>query len=134
MDLLEVRQRLVREDWVQREQYPAINGLSRRQAYPMLLHSGRGYAQPWEWQVWEPAQAAGLLGRYRRPRKVSVRGQVSMYHRLIEVGRERGGTWVYVRLDAQTAEWVISDVAGQEVRRRPARQFGPDQIRQLLLW
>jgi hypothetical protein len=133
-DLQEVRVRLAREDGVQREQYPAVDGLSRRQAYPALLHSGRGYSRRWEWDVWDPSQAAELLGCYRLLRKVSVRGQVSMYHRLIEVGRARGGTWVYVGLDARTAEWLITDVAGQEVRRRPARQFSPDSIRQLLLW
>jgi len=132
-DLAEVRWRLAREDWVQREQYPAINGLSRRQAYPALLHSGRGYNRTWEGLVWDPALAAGLLGRYRLLRKVSVRGQVSMYHRMVEVGRERGGTWVYVGLDAATAEWVISDGAGAEVRRRPAPQFSPEAIRQWLL-
>ena len=133
-DLDEVRLRLAREDWVQREQYPAIDGQSRRQAYPGLLHSGRGYTQSWEWQVWDPTLAAALLGRYRLLRKVSARGQVSMYHRLIEVGRDRGETWVYVGLDAATAEWVITDTDGQEVRRRPARQFSPDAIRQSLLW
>jgi hypothetical protein len=133
-DLEEARRRLAREDWVQREEYPAIGTKSRREAFPLLLHSGRGYCETWERAVWAPQAAVELLGRYRLLRKVSVRGQVSMYHRLIEVGRDRVGTWVYANLDPRTAEWVISDVEGREVRRRPAPRFSPEAITKSLLW
>jgi len=127
-DLEEVRQRLRREDWVQREEYPAVDGRSRRQAYPALLHSGRGYSRGWEEAVWDPGLALRLLARYQMRRKVSGRGQVSMYHRLIEVGRDRAGTWVYVGMDAEAVEWVIREVNGREVRRRPAPQFTPEAL------
>jgi hypothetical protein len=131
VDLEEVRQRLQREDWVQREEYPALHGRSRRQAYPALLHSGRGYSRGWEEAVWDPGLALRFLARYRVRRKVSCRGQVSVYHRLIEVGRERAGTWVYVGLDAEAVEWVICEVNGREVRRRPAPQFTAEAMRRL---
>jgi hypothetical protein len=123
--------RTQQEDQVQREHYPSINGLSRRQAYPALLHSGRGYNRLWEEQVWDVQEALRFLGRYRVRRKVSGRGQVSVYHRLIRASAERAGEWVYVQMDAQTVEWVISDVAGQPLWRRPAPQFTAEAIRAL---
>jgi hypothetical protein len=130
-DLHEVARKVEREDWVQREEYPAVDGLSRRQAYPGLLHSGRGYSEGWEQMVWDANLALRFLEGYRVRRKVSCRGQVSVYHRLIEVGRERIQTWVYVGMDAQTVEWVIWDVDGTEVRRRPAPQFTAQALRHL---
>jgi len=119
----ELRRRVQEEDYIQRERYPSSNGMSRRQAYPGLLHSGRGYCLLWEKQVWELNEALAFLGRYQVRRKVSKRGQVSAYHRLIQVGQQYGESWVYLALDGATREWVIRDVAGSELRRRPAPQF-----------
>ena len=127
-DLAELRLRLAEEDRVQREVYPAVGGLSRLAAYPALLHSGRGYALGWEQQEWDLAEALRWLGRHAVTRKVSARGQVSLYHRLVEVGRGRGGEKVSVRLDAEAGEWVISDADGKEVRRRPAPQFTREAV------
>jgi hypothetical protein len=124
----ELRKRLQREDHVQREEYPAIDGQSRRQAFPFLLHSGRGYCLGWERMVWELRDALGFLGRYQVRRKVSKRGQVSAYHRLIQVGEGYGGCWVYLGMDAQSAEWVVRDVEGHEIRRRPAPEFTQEAI------
>jgi hypothetical protein len=132
-DLEELRRRLEHEDWIQREQYPAIGGLSRREAYPCLLHSGRGYCRSWEEQVWDLGEALRFLARYRVRRKVSQRGQVSMYHRLIQVGPDKGGTWVYVQIDPATTEWVVATVQGVELRRRPAPQFSAEAIKSLAL-
>jgi hypothetical protein len=124
----DLRQRVAREDWIQRESYPAIDGLSRRLAYPGLCHSGRGYCLGWERQVWDLKEALRFLGRYRVRRKVSTRGQVSLYHRLIQVSAEHGGGWVYVALDPETVEWVVTDVQGQELRRRPAPEFTAEAL------
>jgi hypothetical protein len=130
-DLEELRRRLEHEDAVQRESYPALGGLSRRLAYPGLLHSGRGYCLGWEERVWDLREALRLLARYRVRRKVSSRGQVSVYHRLIQVSAEQGEAWVYVALDPEAVEWVITDVQGQELRRRPAPEFTAEAIRTL---
>jgi hypothetical protein len=124
----ELRERLLREDHVQREEYPAIDGKSRRAAWPALLHSGRGYSRGFEGLMWDLRQALGLLARHRVRRKVSLRGQVSLYHRLIEAGRACGGSWVWVQMDAETAQWVLSDAEGKELRRRPAPQFTREAI------
>lgn len=127
-DIEELRRAVWREDWIQREQYPAIGGLSRRQAYPGLLHSGRGYSRGWEGLVWDLGEALRFLGRYRVRRKVSRRGQVSLYHRLVEVAPGHGGSWVYVHMDPEAVEWVVCDAQGKELRRRPAPQFTAEAI------
>jgi hypothetical protein len=116
----ELSRRMQQEDWIQREEYPSIGGQSRRQAYPGLLHSGRGYCLSWERLVWDLGAALRFLGRFQVPRKVSHRGQVSVYRRLLYAGTGYRGSWVYVRLDPQEVQWVISDVQGTELRRWPA--------------
>jgi transposase InsO family protein len=127
----ELARRVQQEDYIQRERYPAINGMSRRDAYPGLLHTGRGYCLGWEKIVWDVREALRFLGRYRVRRKVSKRGQVSLYHRLVQLSPEYGGEWVYVQLDPEAVEWVISDVQGKELRRRPAPQFTAEAIMDL---
>jgi hypothetical protein len=99
----------------------------------MLCNSGRGHARGCEALLWDLKGALGLLARYRVRRKVSKRGQVSAYHRRIEAGRQHGGCWVYVGLDAQTAEWVLSDAQGAEIRRRPAPELTEQTLMGLAL-
>lgn len=127
-DLEELRQRVEQEDHIQRESYPSIHGLSRRQAYAGLLHSGRGYCRGWEEQVWDFQAALQWLARYQVRRKVSKGGQVSLYHRLIRVSAEHSAQWVYVGMDPERIEWVIRDRQGREIRRRPAPEFTAEAI------
>jgi hypothetical protein len=127
-DIDELRRRVEHEDKIQREVYPAIEGRSRYQANPGLMHTGRGYCEGWEKFAWDVQEALRWLGRYRVRRKVSRRGQISLYHRLIQVSAEYGGRWVYAQMDAEALEWVISDSEGKEIRRRPAPQFTAEAI------
>ena len=127
-DLEELRARLAEEDRVQREVYPAIDGQSRLAAYPALRRSSRGYCRGWEDQVWDLGAALGWLAQHRARRRVSQRGQVSLYHGRAEVGRPYAGQWVYVQLDAAAVEWVVSDEQGREIRRRPAPQFTREAV------
>jgi hypothetical protein len=127
-DIAELRLRLEEEDRVQREVYPAVGGLSRLEAYPSLRRSGRGYCRGWEEMVWDAGEALRWLGRHRVRRKVSARGQVSLYHRAVEVGRAHGGCAVDVHLDAEAVEWVIEDTEGRELRRRPAPRLTPEAV------
>jgi hypothetical protein len=130
-NVLALCQRAQQEDENQRERYPAINGMSRRAAYPGLLHSGRGYCRGWEELVWDGKEALRFLARFRVRRKVSKRGQVSLYHRLIQVSAEQGGSWVYVQMEPESAHWVIYDAQGEELRRRPAEPFSAEALMNL---
>jgi hypothetical protein len=127
-DVGQLRQRVAEEDWIQREVYPAIEGQSRRAAYPALLHSGRGYSRGWEELVWDLDEALAFLARYRVRRKVNRQGKVSVYDRGVAVGSEYAGGWAFVRLDPQAREWVIANKEGAELRRRPAPQLTREAI------
>jgi transposase InsO family protein len=85
-DFAELCRRVAEEDRIQREVYPASAGQSRRAAYPLLAHSGRGYCRTWEKYGWDLSAALRLLASYQVRRKVGEPGQVRLYKRRIEVG------------------------------------------------
>jgi transposase InsO family protein len=123
--------RVAEEDRVQREVYPAIDGQSRVVAYPFLSHSGRGYSRTWEKYGWDLPAALALLANYRVRRKVVRRGQIWLYNRQIQVGEAYAGSEVDVQLDAASVQWVITDLQGQEIRRRPAVGLTEESLRTL---
>ena len=120
--------RLDEEDRLQREEYPSVAGQSRRQAYPGLLHSGRGYAEGWEAFGWDWEAALDCLGGYEVSRKVSRDGKVSLYDRGHYLGRPYAGQRVGARLDAHSREWVLRGADGTELGRRPAAELSRDAI------
>jgi hypothetical protein len=130
-DFAELCRRVAEEDRIQREVYPAINGQSRRAAYPMLLNSGRGYSPGWEKYGWDWQAALGLLADYQARRRVSVGGQVSLYNRSIYVGTAYVGSEVDVQLDAASVEWVISNVTGGQISRSRAAGLTEESVRDL---
>jgi hypothetical protein len=130
-NLEELRTRVANEDRVQREVYPSINGQSRRDAYPDLCHSGRGYVMGCESWLWELNPALEFLAEFAMQRKVSKRGQISAYHRLLQVGSAYGGRMVGLQLDASSQEWVIRDETRSEIRRWPANELSSEAIRSL---
>jgi hypothetical protein len=123
--------RVVEEDRIQREVYPAIDGQSRMAAYPFLINSGRGYTRSWEEYAWDWQAALALLASYQVSRKVGKSGQVWLYSRTIEVGDAYAGSEVEVQLHVPSVQWVISDLQGQEIRRRPAVGLTEEAVRSL---
>ena len=129
----QLQSRVDEEDKVQRELYPAVEGQSRLQRYPSLLHSGRGYvAGSWEQVCWSLEGALQCLGRYRGRRRVNKKGYVSLYDRGQRVGLAYAGQEVEVRLDPASQEWVFSQGA-QEVGRVEMRPLSAEAIRELRL-
>jgi len=129
----EFSRRVEEEDRNQRERYPAVEGKSRWQAYVGLRHSGRGYCRGWEEMVWELEAALAFLGQFTVRRKVSMVGQVSVYHRLIRAvpkGSASGyaGRVVEVGFDPCSREWVIREVGGAELNRVLTDQFSRKAI------
>jgi hypothetical protein len=119
-DFAELARRVAQEDVNQRERYPAIDGKSRMEAYPWLIRSGRGYCRGWERVVWDRKEALLCLAGRVVMRKVSGQGKVSLYDRMVSVGREHAGQRLEVRFDAAAEQWVFRGAGGQEVRRREA--------------
>jgi hypothetical protein len=116
VSLAQLQQRVNEEDRLQRQEYPYRGSCSRRDTFPELLHSGRGYAAGWEALCWDLERAAAHLAGYRVPRKVSSEGKVSVYERDRHVGRGQAGQRVWVEFAAATRVWRILDQDGRELR------------------
>jgi hypothetical protein len=124
----ELRQRLRRMDAVQREQYPSAEGRSRLEAYPALAHSGRPYAAATEEARWDLAAVLAYLAEVVVRRRVAADGKVSLYERPRYVGRRVAGQEVWVTLDPESQEWVVTDAAGNGLRRLRADELNRERI------
>src|SRR4051794_34359624 len=68
----ELQARLDAADRIQRDEYPALGGRSRRAAYPGLAHSGRPYRRRHEARQWDLARVLRWLSGHAVPRRVDV--------------------------------------------------------------
>jgi hypothetical protein len=127
----ELQRRLTAQDRLQREDYPAVAGRSRLAAYPGLQHSGRPYSDRWEEEHWDHAAVLHYLADTAVPRQVSADGKVSLYDRGLYVGKAWADSQVYVSVDPERQEWVISTTDGQPLRRQPAEELSAERIRSL---
>jgi hypothetical protein len=112
---------------VQRELYPAVAGQSRLAAHPELLTNprrlGEGLEEPWQIELALQYLASGLWRR-----QVNSKGQITLYHRPLSVGSRYARQSVFVRLDADTREWVVRDSLGKQVKRHPASELTAERI------
>jgi transposase InsO family protein len=123
---LALQQRIDEEDRIQREVFRDDQGLTRRQRYPDLVHSGRGYAGSCEAAMWDWSAALLCLAGRRVRRKVSPQGQVSLYDHKYTVSQDWAGQAVEVSFDAPTLQWrfvcgqseLSSSAAGQITQAR----------------
>src|SRR5207244_1529769 len=77
---------------------------------------------------WEEGRVYARLAQGAWPRKVSRRGQIGVYGRVLGVGQRYAGQEVVLRLGEATVAWVITDQRGQEVRRHPAGELSRERI------
>jgi len=124
----ELQARLDDVDRLQRDEYPAIGGLSRRAAYAGLAHSGRRYRRRGEVRAWDLGRVTTWLSGLSVPRRVDVNGKVSVYDRCHWVGRGHVGESVWVSLDPETTEWVIMDERGGVLKRVAAAELTAERI------
>jgi hypothetical protein len=124
----QLQDRLDEFDRIQREEYPAIGGRSRRAAYPRLSHSGRGYHRPREAEQWDLARVLNWLSESAVARRVDVNGKVSVYDRCHWVGRAHVGRSVWVTLDPETTEWVIRSEAGGVLKSAATTELTAERI------
>jgi hypothetical protein len=118
-------------DRIQREQYPSIHGRTRMEAYPGLTHSGRAYTIEGEEAMWQARLVWEHVAERVIQRRVSPDGRISLYDHPRYVGRKAAGTVVYVSLDPEAVEWVVSDAAGNSLRRLRADELSAARIRVL---
>jgi hypothetical protein len=120
--------------WVvttQRERYPSVGGRSRREAYPELAENPRRYSPAAEASGFDLERVKRYLAQGRWPRWVSKIGQITLYGKPYRVARKWAKQAVWVRLAAETTEWVIQDANGNELIRHPAAQISAERICQL---
>jgi hypothetical protein len=120
--------------WVvetQRERYPSVGGRSRREAHPALAENPRRYTPEAEASLFDLERVKRYLALGRWPRWVSKIGQITLYGKPYRVGRPWAKQAVWVRLAAETTEWVIQDSNGEELIRHPAAQISAERICQL---
>lgn len=125
--------RIKREDRLQREVYPAIDGVPRLTAYPTLKHSGHRYSRSWEQRNWDWDLALDHLAGYAVQRKVDSSGKIGIYGGKLYVGVIHKRRSVYVQLDPERLEWVVSDARGQQLRTVTAKELTPHAVRTLKL-
>jgi hypothetical protein len=124
----ELQRRLNEMDHIQREEYPAIDGVSRWEAYPELKHSGRRYELAWEEKHWNWKKVVEHLSGYVVGRRVDRAGLVSIYNRGYYVGKHYRGQPIQVFLDPTTLHWVFADRQGRELRTHCAEQITRERI------
>lgn len=127
-DVGQLQAHLTWAETMQREHYPAIEGHSRRQAFPELAHSGRPYTPEQEDSLWDATRVYRLLAQGQWLRRVDPNGNVSIYNRSLWVGKRYHGQTVYVRFDPEQVAWCVSDQTGQLLRSRPAPYLSRQNI------
>jgi hypothetical protein len=115
-------------DVILREEYPSIEGQSRREAFPGLAHSGRRYSLVGERRQWDLEKVLAHLAEYVVVRRVDRSGMVSLYNRTRYVGKRHRGQDVYVLLDPVQREWVFADAEGRQLRSQPAEEMSRERI------
>ena len=123
----EFQRRIDREDAVQRESYPLADGTSRMTAYPTLRHSGRAYTRRWEVECWNWHRVRESLSHYVVARQVDRSGKIGHWGGKLYVGYQHSGQQVYVQLDPDRLEWIVSDSRGQQLRTISA-QLSPEDV------
>jgi hypothetical protein len=129
----ELQGRLEEMDGIQRQEYPAVQGRSRLEAFPQLADSGRAYCRSWERSHWSLGAVASHLAGYAVRRRVSKTGTVSLYNRNHYVGKPYEGKMVHVMFDPESFEWIIADEAGRQLRSRAATEIGRETILGLIV-
>lgn len=117
------------QDRLQREEYPHHGDRTRWEVYhPELVHSGQRYSRAWERRHWDIGRVRTHLSSYAVGRRVDQTGNVSVYNRNQYIGSIHGGKLVYVMFDPDACEWLFTDSAGRELRRRPAPEITAERI------
>jgi hypothetical protein len=127
----QLQRRFDEEDRVQREEYPSIGGQPRLTVYPELRHSGRPYSRAWERQHWSWPLVCARLSGFVVARRVDSSGKIGVYGHKLYVGVRFKGREVWVQLDPERVEWVVSDRGGQQLHRTPATMLTAERVQRL---
>ena len=118
-------------DWVcrvQREQYPAIRGRTRSEAFPQLGTPRRVYRQAREATLWDLARVDDFLARGCWRRHADGNGVISLYGHGRSVGRPWARRDLVVQFDEARRCWLVSDPGGGLIKQLPASELTRERI------
>jgi hypothetical protein len=127
-DAAELQSRLDIMDNIQRDEYPAIDGKSRSEAFPGLSHSGRPYREENERSMWSLESALQHLSGYTVLREVAANGSISLGNRSRYVNAKLKGKRAFITLDPESVEWTVADTAGVCHNRIKADELTAERI------
>jgi hypothetical protein len=127
-DCAEAARALGRVCRIQREEYPAIRGRPRAEAFPALYIPRRVYQRARERVLWDLARVDAFLGRGCWVRRADCNGKISIYGHGRSVGRCRAGQESVVRFDAATRCWLAFGTDGAPIARLPAIELTRERI------
>lgn len=126
-----LQKRVDEMDRVQRDEYLVKGGFTRRDLFPELRHSARPYRRTEEQTFWDWDRVAEHMAQYTVQHKVDSRGQVTIYKRNHYVGQTYAGRTIRTTFDPTTCEWIFRDLAGNQLRVRPAEELTKTRIMSL---
>jgi hypothetical protein len=127
-DCEQAAEALVEVGRIQREEYPAIRGQTRREAFPQLGAPRRGYRRDREEAMWDLTRVDEFLARGFWRRQADSNGAISIYGHGRSVGRSWARHQIVMRFDTSSRFWLVSNANGEEVKRVPARELTRDRI------
>jgi hypothetical protein len=132
-DAAELQKRLNEMDQIQRSEYPHPHhgAKSRLEVYPELAHSGRSYSQQWEQENWSMQKAKEYLADHVAQRRVSEKGQVTVYEKRYQVGRVNAKQTALVQYDPLTGQWQFRSEQGILWCSHSADQITQERVRSL---
>lgn len=113
---------------IQREEYPAIRGRTRMEAFPQLAVPRRAYRPADEEAMWELSRVDAFLARLCWRRRVDCNGRISIYGYGRSVGRAWAGQDVVLRFEASSRCWLASGPNGGQVKPVPATDLTRERI------
>lgn len=113
---------------IQREEYPAIRGRTRLEAFPRLAVPRRAYRRADEGAMWDLSRVDAFLARGCWRRRVDCNGRISIYGHGRSVGRAWAHQEVVLRFEASSRRWMVSDRDGELIKRLPASELTRDRI------
>jgi len=115
----------------QREEYPSIQGRTRLEIHPQLLHSERLYSVELESRLWDLSRVDAFLAQGVWYRRADRYGLISLYNRSKCLGRAYRGQEVAIRFDPEHRHWVVSDLNGKVIARFIAAELSRERIMKL---
>lgn len=127
-DCRQAARALARVGQIQRDEYPAIRGRTRREVFPQLSTPRREYRRSHEAALWDLSRVDAFLARGCWRRRVDCNGRISIYGHGRSVGRAWAGQEVVLRYEASSRCWMVSNQAGEHIKPLPASELTRERI------